>query len=326
MRAWGIAREGAMRRSRRTALKAGATRPLGASIPGVRLLARQRSVKIGMGIGQTGPLAASGKAALVALRMRVEDVNARGGLLGRRVELIAYDDQGSASATPVLYAKLLDVDRVDLLIAPYGTVPTAPLMGIVTSRGKLLMGSFSVQANHVVKHDMWFNNVPWNDAGSFPRGFFRIGQGQGANNVAFLAADNEFAHSLANGAREFAKQFGLKILYDRNYAPGSTDFSSMIRCIRAVRPNVVFVMSYPAESVQIVRAVGEIGVGASVKIFGGGMVGLQYTPIMESLGSALNSIPNYSTYVPGIEYECIEAFFSRYSKRAIEARVDPLGF
>ena len=156
-----------MRRSRRNALKAGATLALGASIPGARLLAQQRPVKIGMGIAQTGPLAASGKAALVALRMWVEDVNARGGLLGRRVELIAYDDQGSASATPVLYAKLLDVDRVDLLIAPYGTVPTAPLMGMVKSRGKLLMGNFSFQVNHVVKHDMSFNNAPWNDASSF---------------------------------------------------------------------------------------------------------------------------------------------------------------
>ncbi len=315
-----------MRRSRRSALKAGATLALGASIPGARLFAQQRAVKIGMGIAQTGPLAASGKAALVALRMWVEDVNARGGLLGRRVELIAYDDQGSASATPVLYAKLLDVDRVDLLIAPYGTVPTAPLMGMVKSRGKLLMGNFSFQVNHVVKHDMWFNNAPWNDASSFSRGFFRIGQGQGANNVAFLAADNEFAQSLANGARELAKQFGLKILYDQNYPPGTTDFSSMIRSIRAVRPDMVLVMSYPAESVQIVRAVGEIGVGASVKIFGGGMVGLQYTSIMESLGSALNGILNYNTYVPGIEYEGIEEFFSRYWKRAIEARVDPLGF
>ena len=102
--------------------------------------------------------------------------------------------------------------------------------------------------------------------------------GQGAKSVAFLAADNEFGQSLANGAREFAKQFGLKFVYDQNYPPGTTDFSSMIRAIRAVRPDMVFVMSYPAESVLIVRAVGEIGVGASVKIFGGGMVGLQYTP------------------------------------------------
>jgi branched-chain amino acid transport system substrate-binding protein len=89
---------------------------------------------------------------------------------------------------------------------------------------------------------------------------------------------------------------------------------------------MVYVMSYPAESVLIVRAVGEIGVGASVRIFGGGMVGLQYTPVMESLGSALNGIVNYNTYVPGIRYEGIEAFLSRYSQRAVQARADPLGF
>jgi branched-chain amino acid transport system substrate-binding protein len=315
-----------MRGSRRNALQAGAALALGASIPGARLLAQQRPVKIGMGIAQTGPLAASGKAALVALRMWVEEVNARGGLLGRRVELIAYDDQGSASVTPGLYAKLLDVDRVDLLIAPYGTVPTAPLMGMVKSRGKLLMGNFSFEVNHVMNHDMWFNNAPWKDAKSFSQGFFRIGQEQGARNVAFLAADNEFGQSLANGARELAKRFGLKMLYDQNYPPGTTDFSSMIRAIRAVRPDMVYVMSYPAESVQIVRAVGEIGVGASVRIFGGGMVGLQYTSIMESLGPALNGILNYNTFVPGMKYEGIEEFLSRYSKRAMEANVDPLGF
>jgi len=315
-----------MRGSRRNVLQAGAALALGASIPGAALLGQERPLKIGMSIAQTGPLAASGKAALVALGMWVEEVNARGGLLGRKVELIAYDDQGSPSATPGLYAKLLDVDQVDLLIAPYGTVPTAPLMGMVKSRGKLLMGNFSFQVNHVVKHEMWFNNAPWNDAKSFSDGFFRIGRAQGANNVAFLAADNEFGQSLANGAREFASEFGLKFVYDQNYPPGTTDFSSMIRAIRAARPDAVYLMSYPGESALIVRAVGEIGVGPSVKIFGGGMVGLQYTAIMESLGSSLNGIVNFNTYVPGMGYEGMEQFLSRYSKRAIEAKVDPLGF
>jgi len=315
-----------MRHSRRDVLKAGAALALGAGIPARRLLAQQRPVKLGMSIAQTGPLAASGSAALLALRMWVEDVNARGGLLGRPVELIAYDDQGAASATPAIYAKLLDVDRVDLLIAPYGTVPTAPLMGMVKSRGKLLMGNFSFQVNHVVKHDMWFNNAPWSDAKSFSRGFFRIGQAQGASSIAFLAADNEFGQSLANGAREFAAELRLKLVYDQNYPPGTTDFSSMIRALRAVRPDLVYVMSYPAESVLIVRAVGEIGVGASVKIFGGGMVGLQYTSVMEALGAALNGIVNYNTYVPGLAHEGVDQFLSRYSQRAIDAKVDPLGY
>jgi branched-chain amino acid transport system substrate-binding protein len=78
--------------------------------------------------------------------------------------------------------------------------------------------------------------------------------------------------------------------------------------------------------VAIVRAVNEIGVGSSVKVFGGGMVGLQFTPIMTSLGSLLNGIVNYNTYVPGVKYPGIEDYLARYNKRAVEAKVDPLGY
>ena len=70
--------------------------------------AAQQTVKIGMSMPQTGGLGAGGKAALVALKMWVEDVNAKGGLLGRKVEFIAYDDQSNPALTPALYTKLLD--------------------------------------------------------------------------------------------------------------------------------------------------------------------------------------------------------------------------
>jgi branched-chain amino acid transport system substrate-binding protein len=288
--------------------------------------AQQGPIKIGMSMPQTGSLGAGGQAALLALNMWVEDVNAKGGLLGRKVELIAYDDQTNPALTPAIYTKLLDVDKVDLLIAPYGTVPTAPIMPLVKQRDLLLMGNFSFQANHTVKHDKWFNNAPWNNASSWSDGFFAIGQKQGAKTVAFLAADNEFAQNLANGARELAKKAGLQTVYNQNYPPTTTDFSSLIRGVRAAKPDMVFVMSYPNDSVAIVRAVNEIGVGDSVKLFGGGMVGLQFTPIMTNLGSSLNGIVNYNSYVPGIKYPGIEEFLQRYSKRAADAKVDPLGF
>src|SRR5690242_4555463 len=107
----------------------------------------QQPIHIGMGIAQTGALAGGGKAALLALRMWVEDVNARGGMLGRKVELTAYDDQSNASTTPGIYAKLIDIDKVDLLIAPYGSVPTAPILPLVKQRNLLLMGNFSFGVN-----------------------------------------------------------------------------------------------------------------------------------------------------------------------------------
>src|SRR5882672_3378509 len=193
----------------------------------------QQPIKIGMSMPQTGSLGAGGQAALVALRMWVEDINAKGGLLNRQVELIAYDDQTNPANTPGIYTKLLDVDKVDLLIAPYGTVPTAPIMPLVKERKKLLMGNFSFQVNAKVQHDMWFNNSPWNDASSWSDGFFRAGQKAGAKTVAILAADNDFAQNLANGARTLAKQGGIQSVYDQNYPPTTTDFSSLIRGIRA---------------------------------------------------------------------------------------------
>src|SRR4051812_44396403 len=286
----------------------------------------QNPIKIGMSMPQTGPLGAGGQAALVALRMWVEDVNAKGGMLGRQVEFIVYDDQTNPANTPGIYTKLLDVDKVDLLIAPYGTVPTAPIMPLVKERKKLLMGNFSFQVNAKVQHDMWFNNSPWNDASSWSDGFFAAGKKAGAKSTAILAADNDFAQNLANGARALAKKAGIKIVYDQNYPPTTTDFSSLVRAIRAAKPEMVFVMSYPNDSVAIVRAVNEIGLGSQVQIFGGGMVGLQFTPIMASLGGLLNGVLNYNSYVPGMKYPGIEDFLGRYAKKAAEAKVDPLGF
>jgi branched-chain amino acid transport system substrate-binding protein len=196
----------------------------------------------------------------------------------------------------------------------------------VKQRQLLLMGNFSFQVNHTVKHDMWFNNGPWNNAASWFDGFIDLGKKAGGKTIAFLSADQEFAQNLANGARELAKKAGLKTVYDQNYPPATTDFSSLVRAIRQANADLVFVASYPNDSVAIIRAVNEIGIGSNVKIFGGGMVGLQFTPIMVNLGSMLNGVVNYNSYVPGLKYPGIEDFLARYAKKAAEAKVDPLGF
>ena len=121
----------------------------------------QQPIKVGIGIAQTGPLGGGGKAALLALQIWRDDVNAKGGLLGRKVELISYDDQSNPAVVPGIYTKLLDIDKVDLLIAPYATNVTAPIMPLVKQRDKLLMGNFSFDVNAQIKHDKWFNNAPW---------------------------------------------------------------------------------------------------------------------------------------------------------------------
>ena len=102
-----------MRSCRRDLLKRVAALALASGIPG-RAARAQQPIRVGFSIAQTGPIAGGGQAALVALRLWADDVNARGGLLGRKVELVVYDDQGSPSISPGIYAKLIDVDKVDL--------------------------------------------------------------------------------------------------------------------------------------------------------------------------------------------------------------------
>src|SRR5260221_12617857 len=141
--------------------------------------AQQPPIKIGMSMAQTGGLAGGGKASQLGIEIWRDDVNARGGLLGRKVELVVYDDKSSASDTPTIYSKLLDADKVDLLFAPYATVPTAPLMPLVNQRGLLLIGNFSFQVNSKVGHDMWFNNAPWGPNDSWAASFLDLAQKAG---------------------------------------------------------------------------------------------------------------------------------------------------
>jgi branched-chain amino acid transport system substrate-binding protein len=285
-------------------------------------------IKIGMSMAQTGGLAGGGKASLLGIDIWRDEVNARGGLLGRKVELVVYDDKSSAAETPAIYAKLLDVDKVDLLFAPYATVPTAPLLPLVKQRGLLLMGNFSFQVNSKVKHDMWFNNAPWGPPDSWAASFLELGQKAGGKTIALLSADQEFAQNLAQTTREVTKRLDMKIVFDQAYPPNTVEFSSIIRAVNAAKPDIVYVASYPPDSAGILRAVNEIGVGDNVKIFGGAMVGLQFAAVMENMGSLLNGVVNYNTWLPepSMYFDGTKAFFETYAKRAVEAKVDPLGY
>ncbi len=231
---------------------------------------------------------------------------------------MVYDDKSSASETPAIYSKLIDVDKVDLLFAPYATVPTAPIMPLVKQRGLLLIGNFSFQVNSKVGHDMWFNNAPWGPPDSWSTSFLDIGQKAGGKSIALLSADQEFAQNLVKTTRDVAAKRNLPVVFDQAYPPNTVEFSSIIRALKAAKPDIVYVASYPPDSAGILRAVNEIGIGDSVKVFGGGMVGLQFGAVMENLGSLLNGVVNYNSWLPekSMYFDGTKDFFEKYTKRA----------
>src|SRR5271157_4516612 len=114
-------------------------------------------IRIGFSLALTGPLAPNGKQALLGAKIWEEEINAKGGLLGRKVELINYDDQSSPANVPGIYTKLLDVDKVDIVMGPYGTNLNAPAMPIVIQRGKVFIGFFALDINSEFQYPRYFS-------------------------------------------------------------------------------------------------------------------------------------------------------------------------
>jgi branched-chain amino acid transport system substrate-binding protein len=286
-------------------------------------------IKIGFSMAQTGALAGAGKQALLGAQIWEEETNSKGGLLGRPVKLIYYDDQTKPDSVPGIYAKLLDVDKVDLVIGPYGTNLVAPAIPSVMGKGKVLVGLFALDANHDFHYPKYFSMLPSGPTPkqSFTDGFFEIANAQNPKpqTVAITAEDAEFSRNAAEGARENAHKYGFKIVYDRTYPPNTTDFSPIIRAIQATNPELVVICSYPNTSVGMVQTASELGL--KPKMMGGGMVGIQYTAIKSKLKSRLNGIVNYEFWVPTPKLMAPAAdFFKKYQARAASEGVDPLGY
>ncbi len=288
-------------------------------------------IKIGFGMALTGGLAANGKAALLAMQIWEEETNAKGGLLGRPVKLIYYDDQSNPATVPGMFTKLLDVDKVDLVVGDYGTNLLAPAMPVVIQHKMTFLGLFGLDVNHEFQYPKYFSMVPTggpDPAGSFSQGFFAIAEAQNPKpkSIAIVAADAEFSRNAADGARAQAKKAGMDIRYDKTYPPNTTDYTPIVRSIDATNPDLIFSASYPPDAVGMVRAANEVGIKA--KMFGGGLVGLQFTSIKTQLGPQLNGIVNYDFWEPAPTLKSAEVseFLKKYQAKAASAGVDPLGY
>jgi branched-chain amino acid transport system substrate-binding protein len=286
-------------------------------------------IKIGFGMSQTGPLAANGKQALLGMKIWEEETNAKGGLLGRKVKLVYYDDQSNPSTVPGIYTKLLDVDKVDLVVGGYATNMNAPAMPVVMAKKKTYISLFALDVNHEFKYPKYFAVLPTGPQTkpSFTEGVFQVAAQQNPKptTLGLVVEDAEFSNNACEGARENAKKFNMKIVYDKKYPPNTTDYSPIVRAVQAANPDVVIVCSYPLGSVGIVLAANELNY--TPKIFGGAMVGLQATVFKNKLGSKLNGIINYETWVPSDKLMAPAAeFFKKYQARAGAEGVDPLGY
>jgi len=288
-------------------------------------------IRIGLSVALTGGVAANGKQVLLAMQVWRDDVNANGGLLGRPVELVFYDDQSNPAVIPGIYTKLIEVDKVDLTVGPYATNMIVPAILTVKQHNYLTIGFFGVAANREIHYQRYFSMLP---AGpdpmiAFSQGFFELALGQNPRpqTVAISGADAEFSKVSTQGARINAQKAGLKIVYDKSYPPNTSDFGPVIRAIQSTNPDIVYNASYPPDTVGMIRAAHEVDL--KTRMFGGNMVGLLATVFKTQLGPLLNGIVSTAdTFIPGphFDFPGVKEVMQKYQARAAREGVDPLGY
>jgi branched-chain amino acid transport system substrate-binding protein len=302
-----------------------------AGIAGPARAQGKKPFTIGFGMALTGSLAPNGKSALLGMQIWEEEINAKGGLLGRPVKLVYYDDASNPSNVPGIYTKLLDVDKVDIVTSGYATNMVAPAMPVVMQHERTFFGLLGLAVNSEFHYPRYFSITPTggpHPKQSFSEGFFAVAMEQNPKpkTLAITGADAEFPRNALEGVRVQAKALGLKVVYDKTYPPNTADYSPVVRAVAATNPDIYFSASYPADTVGIIRAAHEIGF--KPKLFGGGMVGLQATALKTQLGPLLNGIVTYDFWLPWAGFATDEGrqLIKKYQTKSAAAGVDLLGY
>jgi branched-chain amino acid transport system substrate-binding protein len=287
-------------------------------------------ITIGLSMALTGGLAAVGKTGLLAFQIWVEDINKKGGLLGRQVKLVYYDDQSNPATVPGIYTKLIDVDKVDLVVSGYATNMVAPAMPIVMQKNRLFFGLFALGINVEFHYPKYFSMLVFgpNPKPTFSKGWFDIVMGLDPKpkTIALVTADAEFGSNSLDGAHENIKAAGLQVVYDRAYPPTTVDYTPIIRAVQAANPDVVYVASYPPDTVGILHAIKELNYAP--RFFGGTMVGTAAAAFRTQLGPLLNGVVVGELWEPAktMEFPGIWDFIKEYQPKAQAEGVDPLGY
>ncbi|CAN7567878.1 amino acid ABC transporter substrate-binding protein [Phyllobacterium sp. LjRoot231] len=286
-------------------------------------------IRIGYCLSLTGPLAGNSLSARLAHDIWREDINRRGGLLGRPVELVRYDDRADASGVPGLYQRLMDEDKADLVIGGYGTNTILPAMPLITERQRFFIGLMGLGVNNALAYPNYFAMIPTgpDPNAALTEGFFALAAEQRPRpaTAALLSADAEFSRNPILGAKANAEKYGFRIVHEATYPLAASDFTPVIDAVAESNCDLLFLCSYLQDSVDLVRAIHEHPFRP--KMVGAGMIGPQNTAVKTTLGPLLNGFVNYEYWVPvpKMMFPGAQEFLNTYQARAGDAGVDLLG-
>jgi branched-chain amino acid transport system substrate-binding protein len=266
-------------------------------------------IKVGYSMTQTGPNAPPAEYEMHGYQLAVDQINAAGGLLGRKLQLVGYDDQGSTSTAVQLYQKLITSDRVDLLLGPYEADLTAAIAPLVNSH-RLAMPSLAANIDYYQgQYPYLVQSITQTPHYMIP--VIDLAATKGYKTIALLVQDTAFPQELARGIRQEAATRGLRVVFDQAYPADTTNFGPLVLTAAQKSPDIIIGATYLADAIGIVKAAKAQNVNARMFAFSIGPVEPQFAA---GLGSAADGVLGTTLWFPTLHTSGNTPFISAYRR------------
>ena len=273
----------------------------------------QAPLKIGASISLTGEYAALGVNTQRGYQLCVKQVNERGGVLGRRLEFVVYDDQSQPGTAVRLYEKLITQDKAALVIGPYSSAITEAVAN-VTEKYKMPMVAPNATTTSIFKKGRQYIFMVGSPAETYLEGLIDMAARNGLRTVALINEDTLFPKATVDGTTALATRHRMRVVFKEAYPKGTTDFSALLTKVRAANPDVLGAATYFDDAVAITRQMKELNVNPKMY---GVTVGGDLPKFYELLGKNAEFIYGATQWEPELPYpgarEFVEAYHQAFS-------------
>jgi len=270
----------------------------------------KKPIVIGASMSLSGSYAAGGKYSLESTQLWVDDVNQRGGLLGRQVRLVYYDDKSDANTGVQLYEKLITSDKVDLLIGPYSSAVTSAVSTVAEKHHMTMLGPEAADVK-IYQRGYKYNFQAQTQASRYMQGALALAKSKGYRKLAMLSEDTAFPKAVASEVVKLAPDSGLEVVFNETYPKGTSDFSALLTKVKQTGADVVFANSYLPDSQGIIRQSRELGVEAKMFAVAVGAA----EPEFGNLGSTGEYVFGATQWAATMPWPGNAGFAERYQKK-----------
>jgi len=268
------------------------------------------TLKIGASLSLTGTYAKPGKYGHEGYQLCAKELNARGGLLGRRVELVSYDDRSDPQTAVRLYEKLITEDKVDVVMGPYSSPITEAAVNVTEKYRKLMVTPLAATTS-IFKKGRKYIFMIVSPAEVYLEGLIDLAAKRGLKTIALTYEDTLFAKAAAVGAAELARSKGMRVVFQEPYPKGTTDFAALLTKIKALDPDVFAAATYFDDAVAVTRQMKELDVNPKML---GLTVGGDLPEFYDLLKQNAEYVYGASQWEPHLPYPGLGEFVEAYKK------------